>query len=84
MMRIARVLAADLGQEGRPGHAGHALVGDDDVDRAALEDREPLRRGAGGDDLVGLAPQAVAQRVEQMRIVVDEEHRLLHRTTSGF
>ena len=56
-------------------HAGHAHVHDDDVARRAVELGEGIRATAGEEHLplVALRAQRVAQAVQYVLLVVDEE-----------
>ncbi len=63
-----------------PGHAGHALVGDEQVHRSPRQDLERLGAARGGERLVAiLRGEAAAQDREHVRLVVDEEDDVRHR-----
>ena len=68
------------GDELDPGHPGHPLVGDEQVDRPALEDGEGLLAGAGAQRLVPLLRRKrLPQDAQHLGLVVDEEDRGGHR-----
>jgi len=66
-------LLAHFGQELASGHAGHALVGDDDVDLVAREDHQTLLRRVGGEDFELGSIEAANQRRSEVRLVVDQQ-----------
>ena len=68
-----RPFLAHFGEELAAGHAGHAFVGDHDVDVVAREDHESLLRRVGGEDLELRAIEAANQRRSEVRLVVDQQ-----------
>ena len=66
-------LLAHFREQLAAGHAGHAFVGDDDVDVVAREDHQGLLRGVGGEDLELRPVEAANQRRGEVRLVVDQK-----------
>ena len=64
---------ARLREQLETGQARHALIGDDDRERAFLQFRKRDRGIARGDDLVMFAPQRFLQREQHDFLVVDHE-----------
>ncbi|OEZ48220.1 hypothetical protein DUGA6_63390 [Duganella sp. HH105] len=70
-----------LAQEVGAQHAGHALVGDDDVDRMLGQHRQSLRAVVGAVDLVVVAAQQALERGQDVGFVVHQQQaarRLVH------
>ena len=53
-------------------HFGHALVGDDHLRRAAVDQLEGLGRAIGGENLDGFISHQTLQRLEDVDLVIDE------------
>ena len=77
------VVALDVLHHLDPGHAGHAQIERDDVDRMRVEDVERLLAPRRGVDLV-LGLEDHPQRFGWSSFVVDDEQRspIVHRRTS--
>ena len=77
------VEAARLGQQRVAGHAGHALVGDDDRDvRVGAEDVERLF-GLGRGEHPVLVLEQVLQSDQDVRLVIDGQNRAFAHTGAG-
>ncbi len=66
-----------------PRHLRHPLVGHDHVNRVLLEDFQRLAAALGGVQLE-LAPQQALQRVEDLRLVIHQQDRMLLRLAHRF
>ena len=62
-----------LFEELRAVHVGHAHVGDHQIDRLLLEQRQALRTALGGMNLVAMRPEQAAQGAENVRFVIHEQ-----------
>jgi hypothetical protein len=66
-----------VGEELDPVHAGHAVVGDDDRDRALLELRQRVERIGADDDRPSGALDQAREGSAMIGLVVDDEERRL-------
>ena len=65
----------DLADQLEPGHAGHHVVDDEQVERRSPSCRCASRALDGLDDLVALVAQRAAEPLQDLLLVVDEQDR---------
>ena len=78
--RGIRVQAARVAHQLQPAHAGHALIGDDHRKAARPQDAERFVTGGTRHHFIAFPGQLLAQRVEDVRLVVDDQHRSFARS----
>ncbi|MNO88579.1 hypothetical protein D3C76_800340 [compost metagenome] len=62
-----------LGQQGGPIEAGHARVGNHQVDFTLREQRQGIGAAGGGEQFIGFAAQDAAQGAEDMLLVIHQQ-----------
>jgi hypothetical protein len=73
-MRMVAGHCCDLGQELGAVHAGHAHVGDDQVDVGAGQDIEPGLGAGGGEQAVALRPEGALQGRQDALFIIHQQH----------
>src|SRR5262245_45274752 len=73
--RAVRLNATALHEKIEPHHFGHPLIGDDDGETSALQDRERFQRTRASHDMKTIALEGKLERVEYERLVIDDENR---------
>lgn len=64
---------AGFTQKLHPGHAGHALVRDDHVDRRGLQQPQPLLPAFGRQNTVTIAPQQTLDGAKDEFLIVNQQ-----------
>src|SRR6266446_3509836 len=72
-------LLANFGQEGGPPHNGHVMVSDHHIDGPGTEIDQRLVCRGGAQDLVGFLVEPPAETSKHVRLIINEQYRVLPR-----